>query len=335
MLDEVTYELRKRDTYSLEETESRNILMVGRTRSGKSTAVNVIKDLCYAPKDMSIFSDTENPKFQSFALLNKADGVKLTLNMIDTPGVFEVKADEAKVRTNEMILKVISQCSQSEITKLHSVCIFASFETGVNIEDIEAIKMFNTIFRGANILLVITRSEDKPIKWKDSMKDQLLKHPGLKDILKNDQIYFMGCFDPNTSPLTDKSQIINCYKQVNLMRTTLLQRVFACDKPMQIRGLAIVQNKIQKFKQLVELYEIQISEIDKLQDKTTGAAQIIIHEIDTTQSEMLKCLDIIDQCDDEVRKAEKLAREFRIKHKDDVDLVTKCTHIFKIRVSEK
>jgi len=331
MLEKVKYELRKRDNYNLEETELRNVLMMGRTRSGKSTAVGVIKDLCHEPKEISIFSDTENPKFQSFALLNKKDGVKLTLNMIDTPGVFEVKVDEARARINETILKVISQCSQNEITKLHCVIIFSSFETGINIQDVEAIKMFSEIFEGTNIILCITRSEGKSGRFKENLKDQLTQYKELKHIAK-DQIFFMGCFDSKTTQLVKKEDIIECYRDINSMRTQLLTKIFSCIEPAQIRGLSIVKNKVGQLTNLIDTYMTNLIEVMKAADKTVSGVLVKIQDLDLLQKKILECREVLDvpECKAMIDNAYKLVKEFRAVNKDNAELISKCTHIFHV-----
>jgi hypothetical protein len=54
-LDQLFAKIRKIDRYPMESTKTRNVLIVGRTRSGKSTAVGVLKDPCYIPKNMRYY----------------------------------------------------------------------------------------------------------------------------------------------------------------------------------------------------------------------------------------------------------------------------------------
>lgn len=323
-------ELRKRDKFQLEETQSRNVLMVGRTRSGKTTAVGVIKDLCYQPNEMSIFSDTVNPKFQSFAIVNREENVKMTLNMIDTPGVFEVKEEEEKARTNEMILNVISQCAQNEITKIHCVIMFASFETGINPNDVEAIQLFSKIFNGATVVLCITRSESKPETWKRKIIKELMSYEKLKGLLSDDQVYFMGCFDSNTSELTRKDDIFECYKRVYQMRNQLINKVLNCKDPVQIRGLEIYKAKIENFKNSLLLYVDLLNEIDRAPDKETGSIQLKIQEIDDIQVLIGKNAHCASECEALVQDVFRIVREFKSRNKDNLKLLTKCTSVFKV-----
>ena len=173
--------------------------MVGRSRSGKSTACGVFKvkkkkkkkkkfnffnrtiffltifffffffkkDPCYETKEMSIFSDTVHPDFSSFSLdrsdENNAIPLKYTFNIIDTPGLKEVKPNGITPRDDEKILETIKYCLRNEITKINVLLIFVSFDIGMNTEDVVTIKTFFDKFDNGEIkiCIVITRAEDK------------------------------------------------------------------------------------------------------------------------------------------------------------------------------
>jgi len=167
-IKELFMSIRKKNKYPMEETQTRNVLIVGRTRSGKSTAVGVLKDPCYEPKGMSIFSDTVNPKFQSFSLDNKNKSIKYTINIIDTPGLKEVKKIGEDARSDQVILNTINYCLKNEIAKINTLLIFISFELGVAQEDLESFQIFIEKFYSKEIRigLCITRTENKSDEWK-------------------------------------------------------------------------------------------------------------------------------------------------------------------------
>jgi hypothetical protein len=60
--------------------------------------------------------------------------VKMTLNLIDTPGLYERKARDDAARNNGAVLGMIAECMRHEITQVHCVVFFASFETGITKE---------------------------------------------------------------------------------------------------------------------------------------------------------------------------------------------------------
>ena len=108
----------KDNEYSLIETEQRNVIFLGKTRSGKTTAVGVMKDPCYVPETYSLFSGTVNTKFQSFSIKDCRTGSvkQYTINIIDTPGVFEVKEKDKQHerRDDDEIVGVITDCLRNE-----------------------------------------------------------------------------------------------------------------------------------------------------------------------------------------------------------------------------
>jgi len=66
--------------------------MLGRSGSGKTTAINVIKDTYAKPQRRSLFSDTNiSSRIQSFSLDDSKNSIIYTLNIVDTLGVNEVK----------------------------------------------------------------------------------------------------------------------------------------------------------------------------------------------------------------------------------------------------
>jgi GTP-binding protein EngB required for normal cell division len=186
--------VRRQDQFRLEEAEIRNVIMVGRSRSGKSTAINVLRDPCYTPEALSIFSDTFNPKFRTFAL-RAEDNKTYTLNLIDTPGLFEVTADAKDARDNKILLDTISTCLEFELTCIHAVIVFASFDNGLNPHDVTALKTFLELFAGPGVTVAfcITRADKHPQNWQAKIKDEISRHDKLSQLLGDDvTTLFMG-----------------------------------------------------------------------------------------------------------------------------------------------
>jgi len=226
-------DVRSNNKYSLEETKTRNVLIVGRTRSGKSTAVGILKDPCFEPKQMSIFSDTVEPKFQSFSLDNTLTQVKYTVNVIDTPGLKEVKQMGIEARSDATIIETINYCLKNEITKINVLLIFISFELGVTKDDVDAFRSFLEKFghESIKIGICITRSEDKDQQWQKNVEEQLNQHAYFNEVLKrpNISICFTGCVDPQkTALLSNVDDLKKIYIKVYNLRRKVLEIVFWC-----------------------------------------------------------------------------------------------------------
>ena len=190
-VDQAKQKVREMNEYGLIATATRNVLFVGKTRSGKSTAVGVLKDPCYQPPTFTLFSETTSAKFQSFSIQDKSNSSgprvkEFTLHIIDTPGLFEVKATNGKeddesmeARTNESIIATISKCLENEITKLNCVVMFCSIDNGVSSDDVKAIQIFANLFKVSSapgddgppkrmrLALCVTRADNHTVKWRE------------------------------------------------------------------------------------------------------------------------------------------------------------------------
>jgi GTPase SAR1 family protein len=251
--DDIKKEIYVHNAFEFVETETRNCLLVGRTRSGKTTAMGILKDPCYSPNSTSIFSETQNPKFQSFSINNRAEVVvqKFTINIIDTPGLFEVK-DKFSVdteRTNEVIAQTIAKCLENEITNIHCIIMFLTFEAGINRDDIEAMKLFLDMFGGAgvSVALCVTHADKHSDEWRENIRDQLLKHKELSELIDKEKmsILFMGCVDLKDKQYYDEETLMDDYISVYNMRKEMLEFIFAAKEKKMLNQMNVAKKKIE------------------------------------------------------------------------------------------
>ncbi|CAF0962032.1 unnamed protein product [Adineta steineri] len=137
ILTEIRQEYQAYGKYPMKEVEHKNILLIGRTRTGKSTIKSLLVNPTNVPNELTLKSGTKESRFQSFHL--QEDDV--VLNITDTSGLFEHSNKELEIRDNEMILKTIGFCINIEITKFHAICFCVFLTTGINQEDIQALSL--------------------------------------------------------------------------------------------------------------------------------------------------------------------------------------------------
>jgi len=271
-------DIRERNEFSLEETKTRNVLIVGRTRSGKSTAVGVLKDPCHEPKAMSIFSDTVDPKFQSFSLDNKQASTKYTLNIIDTPGLKEVKEVGVEARSDLAIMNTINYCLKNEITKINVLLIFISFELGITSDDLGAFQSFIEKFGHDNIKIgiCVTRSEDKDRKWQMDIEGQLNKHAYFREVLKRPNIClcFIGCVDPQKATiLSNVDDLKKIYVRVYNLRKKVLEIVFSAESQVSLLELPIAKAAADSLRDIFEMQSSILTFLENNTDMKTAQAQ--------------------------------------------------------------
>ncbi|CAF2979971.1 unnamed protein product [Rotaria socialis] len=158
--------------HKVRKVDHKNVLLIGRTRTGKSTIKKVLVDPTTVADEMKLAAQTRTATIESYIIDDNAT----VLNIIDTPGLFERGSSEINWQDNKAILKTIETCIAREITKFHLVCFCASFESGVHEEDVKAMKLLID-FLGPdltnNACLIVTRCESKNEKQRADLKHEI------------------------------------------------------------------------------------------------------------------------------------------------------------------
>jgi GTPase SAR1 family protein len=236
-------QMRKMNMFKFEESEVRNVIFVGKSRSGKTTATNVLQDTCYQPARMSIFSETDIPDFQTFTLKDENTNTRYTFNIIDTPGLKEVKPFGEVAREDTAIINTINYCLKNEVTKINCLLIFASFEVGIAKGDIDSIQNFVEKFAHKQIAvyLCITRFESKTEEDKLCLKAQLEQHSFFQPLLAEGRfkIAYLGAIDATSNIYASRSELKGAYEKVYKLREELLQLLFNAKSTVDLRELPI------------------------------------------------------------------------------------------------
>jgi hypothetical protein len=201
------------------------------------------------------------------------------MNLIDAPGLEEVKPIGEDAREDGIILDTIKHCLNNEITKIHTLLVFTSFITGITEQDIKSIKSLFDRFYNENIQIafVITRSENQNEESRKVLEKELSQLATFQDYLKkpNVSILYMGCAPRSDLKNLTRNQAKDKYARIAEMRETLLQKIFKAEEPVSILKLPI--NAEHKMKVMGLLNE-QIGILDKLEhssDPVLGENHII------------------------------------------------------------
>ena len=196
--------------------EKIKIILVGRTRSGKSTAIKVLTDVKHVANAGTIFFRTKQPENTTLICPKK-----MILDICDTPGLFEI-SEKNEPRNNDTLLDLIKP--QAQIADFIFVTI--SFDAGFNDQDIESLMIFMKLFGKENVKILLTRSENSDsgerTNWINSLNlHPIIKYCGLKfELDKN--IFFLGS---NTLDYDQKNsqQIDFINANIKKMRNSLLK----------------------------------------------------------------------------------------------------------------
>ena len=198
ILNEIIKEYRDCGKFHVTRAEQRSIMLIGRTRTGKSTIKTLLVDPTLVPSDLTLKSDTRDPVFESFYISEN----QMILNIIDTPGLFEHSNTEVDVRDNHAIMRTIEICANRELTKFHAICFCVAITTGINKEDISSLKLLAEFLGdevSRNSCLIITRCESKTKSQRDRMRAELMEDVYFKEIAHFFKlgVFFSGSLNPD------------------------------------------------------------------------------------------------------------------------------------------
>jgi len=282
IIEAVRGKIRTEDQYPLEATKTRNIIMLGRSGSGKSTAVAVLKDPCDLPTKQSLFSDTYGAKFQSFAIDDKKTKTKYSINIIDTPGVQEVKPMGENARSDESIIETIKVCLKNEITKIHTLLIFASFDGRISVADKAAFEIYLRLFYDThvNIAFCITKTEGKDRSWEEQIEKDLRNDEFFTRVVNTENIkmYFMGCVDQlRVNESSGASDLFMRYNDIYIKREKLIDFIFKSkDEGVMLMTLPVVSGTRKRIQDLFVEQDIILQQLETTGDFATGPINIAI-----------------------------------------------------------
>jgi len=242
--------------YMFTESNTRNILLVGKSRSGKTTAINTLKGINNYVTKATIFSETKQPKLTTFALKSTRLLPHYTFNLIDTPGLSEIKKDGEEARTDDEITSIITTLLKMEITKIHIIFLFCSVQATIERTDLEVMKKLQQHFgTEVNMAICITRSEKYDSKKKKNLKKELLEHKEMKEIINSakNNVFFIGAVDASDG-LT-KVQLDKEANRVLHDRNLLLNFIFLCSQPQTLLELEFVKKGKTKYLELLQNYK--------------------------------------------------------------------------------
>lgn len=171
--------IEKSDTgYQVGESSIINVLVVGRSQSGKTTLVNSLKDTAYASY-LTGFSDTVNVTHHPLVVRDKSNDKYYQINLIDTIGLGEASRDSASSRPDDEILKLAAKFIRQEITSLNAV-IFVSKIGDTHLHDLpvftKLMEFLGEPFK-TNTMMILTHCENNTPEKTQQFVDSIQNTP--------------------------------------------------------------------------------------------------------------------------------------------------------------
>jgi len=218
-------------------------IFVGKTRNGKSTTIEIIKDSTYISPNPEMFSKTKNASVFD-VYFEIGDSTKYVFHCMDTPGLKEVHSIDSteERRGDDIIENIIIDCANFNI--LYIDVIFITLRMGVTIDptEFEILAHLTELFKDAknNFCLLFTGCENLNDSAKLEFKEKLFKHPDFQkyvDLFTYDSIYFSGAVTHQIVASTDVGQFEILLENIQVMRYNIINKIKNAEYPISVKSI--------------------------------------------------------------------------------------------------
>jgi len=182
------------------------ILLVGKTRSGKTTFPKILENPDYIAPKATLFSSTKTPTVTEIIV----DETKYVF--CDTPGFGDLVKNDNKSLSNSSTMKAI----ENVVDQYDTICIVVS---SINLDDenIESLIQFDTLFGNKRKIILATHAESFDEKDQNNFIESLQNHNKLHNLnydYPND-VFFIGS-------LTE-DDMISAYEESNNFKKNIIK----------------------------------------------------------------------------------------------------------------
>ena len=260
----------------MRQVKSKNIMIIGRTRSGKSTIKSLLVDPTQVPDELTLKSGTRDAHIESYYIT----GREVTLNIIDTPGLFERGSEDNDIRDNDAIMQTIERCANMEITSFDAICFCVAITAGINGDDVKSIELFMKLLGGdisSNSCLIITHCESKSEGQRKMIVRELSEDKFFKEIAPffKRGIFFSGSINRDNYNNGNEC-IIDEYVCICEYRTKLIELFSENIKPFPITSSQI--STIRRANEAKEEIEQQLQNAQNACEEEKGTTQYLSTE---------------------------------------------------------
>ena len=171
--------------------DSRNVLLVGPSKSGKTTLIRVLNEPRYISEELSLRS---SPDVQTFCERNmRPTDVPMIVNIIELPAKM--------ISTASDVSMINEECTRLGIHDFHLIGLCVSFDAGIDGFAIQSFEHFINYFGHEqikrNLCLIITRCESKNDNQRTKLHNEVMHDIQFRKVSQHlgRGIYFSGALN--------------------------------------------------------------------------------------------------------------------------------------------
>ena len=235
-------------------TKTINVLLIGRSQTGKSTIARTLTNPHMVVKGRG-FSETRKPVFTPLSLYDERTKETYVLNILDTPGLSEKRLNNEESRKDEEIMKLAVLFIKKNITYLNVVCFVSKIGLTHELDTdvFLALRNFLGTKYSNNSMLVLTNCDQKDDNTIESYIQDLSKHEPTKEILKYCQlgVFRFGTIDFDEIQKnrhlvdldTQKKMVFATLSRIEGWRNALIEKIVACSNRITVDELDAVHKQ--------------------------------------------------------------------------------------------
>ncbi|CAF1313194.1 unnamed protein product [Didymodactylos carnosus] len=319
LLGKITTDYETHGEYKMEQAKSKNVIIIGRTRSGKSTIKSLLLNPAKVSDELTLKSGTRDPHIESFHITE----IGATINIIDTPGLFERGDDKDAIRDNEAILNTIKKCANMEITSFSVICFCVAITVGINGDDVKSIELL-VKFLGdeisSNSCLVVTHCESKNQEQRNKIKEELREDSFFKQIATFFKlgVFFSGSINRDNYNNGNEC-VLDEYVTICEYRSELI-KLFTAD----LKPFPITESQISDIRRANTAKQLALNELENTENKCKEQAHINEALLMQYTIQIHTIEDLQRQHTEKLRSIERLQRESTEQNRTIRALETKC-----------
>ena len=222
-----------------------NILLVGRSQVGKSTLIESLKDPTYSSTRTGI-SQTCEPSYKQLTLTFNDDGKQYTLNIIDTPGLQEIRHDVNETRTDQQLLDLMHGLFADGRIRSLNIIAFVSVMGKTYQNDIDTFKSLIDFFgpRFSSIsVLILTHCDKISSERANKLTEELRTHPKCAAMVKYCEL---GVYHHGTLDMDD----LDTYDET--LRERVRESTVSRLKPMRVELTKFILSQSNRYEKITE-----------------------------------------------------------------------------------